>query len=371
MNKLAFQIISKVVSQPGIDRKALVSAVQGDLSVAHHEVILEMTELKSAGLLVESDQGLFPIDDKADFYKKMHPFSDEEIVALMIDHMNKPGGSPTTIFHLNQGLRLHLDDSDKDYYEALLKENDFVKTTFPSGPTLATFFVSDKGKINLHKFGGFLQYLEAQKPKPAPEDLVLKYIENGWNYPTESVFEECGIEAGQIRAILAILGNKIDRIDAVSSDLPISISISDEGLRYLHRGPQTNNSNISYTHNDHSTHTHGANSPVVAGNYTPGSKNVINSGDNANQTVHISVSKNDWPSLNKALVDHGVAEEDIAELKGIVESEKPESTTLGPGAVSWILKVSEKALKGVGKIATGVGSNLLATWIKNYYHIHN
>ena len=38
-------------------------------------------------------------------------------------------------------------------------------------------------------------------------------------------------------------------------------------------------------------------------------------------------------------------------------------------AMNWILNISKKALNGVGKIATGVSSNLLATLIKGYYGI--
>jgi hypothetical protein len=98
-----------------------------------------------------------------------------------------------------------------------------------------------------------------------------------------------------------------------------------------------------------------------------GDGNVVNTGDYATLTANITINKGDWGNLQRTLTDHGIEEADISELKTIVETEKPENATLGDKAIEWVTKISSKVLKGIGKIATGVSSNLLAAWIKSYY----
>lgn len=73
--------------------------------------------------------------------------------------------------------------------------------------------------------------------------------------------------------------------------------------------------------------------------------------------------------LQDTLKQNGIEETDISELKVIVETEKPEGGNLGSRAIDWIGNISKKALQGVSKIGSGVGSALLAAWIKNYYGI--
>lgn len=115
--------------------------------------------------------------------------------------------------------------------------------------------------------------------------------------------------------------------------------------------------------------TNNGDGSINTGITNTGDGNLINTGDHATQTATISINKGDWGKLQKSLEEHGIDEEDIKELKTIVDAEKPEGATLGNKSIDWIMKVSGKALKGIGKIATGVSSNLLATWIKGYYHI--
>lgn len=98
-----------------------------------------------------------------------------------------------------------------------------------------------------------------------------------------------------------------------------------------------------------------------------GDGNVTNTGDHSKQTVNISINKGDWQKLSKTLLDHGIEEADISKLKAIVETEKPDGSKFGSKALDWITKVSGKAIQGVGKITTGVSSNLLATWIRSFY----
>lgn len=272
MNKLAFRILSKIVSEPGIDRKTLVSDIQRTYPASPHDIAIVIANLRNEGLLTEGEQGFQPVAGKTEFYQKMQPFSDDVVLDLMIKNLNKPGGSPNTITHLNSDLKLYLNREDSDYYEALLTQNDFVKTTYPDGSTFPTFFISDIGKINLRKFGGYLEYLEARKPKPKEEDIILKCLasrEGVW-HDTKEIFAACGIDATRMRTILAVLSDKIDLMQAVGEDLPHSISITEEGLKYLNSGKPSEIASINYIHNDHSTHTHGNNSQVLGGNVNIG-----------------------------------------------------------------------------------------------------
>lgn len=101
-----------------------------------------------------------------------------------------------------------------------------------------------------------------------------------------------------------------------------------------------------------------------------GDGNVINTGNENSISNTNTIKKGDLESLKKELVKNGIDSEDINSLAEIIQSESPnEDKTLGENAMNWILNISKKALNGVGKIATGVSSNLLATLIKGYYGI--
>lgn len=101
-----------------------------------------------------------------------------------------------------------------------------------------------------------------------------------------------------------------------------------------------------------------------------GDGNVINTGNENKILNSNSIQKGDLESIKKELTKQGIDSEDINNLTEILQSESPnEDKTLGENAINWILDISKKALNGVGKIATGVSSNLLATLIKGYYGI--
>jgi hypothetical protein len=100
-----------------------------------------------------------------------------------------------------------------------------------------------------------------------------------------------------------------------------------------------------------------------------GDGNVVNTGDNAIQSANIKINKGDWNALRKTLLHHGIDESEVNDLRAIVDNEKPDGDKVGPKALDWILKVSGKAIQGVGKIATGVSSALLASLIKGYFGI--
>jgi hypothetical protein len=102
---------------------------------------------------------------------------------------------------------------------------------------------------------------------------------------------------------------------------------------------------------------------------TSGDGNVINTGNQNQIESNVTLYKGDLARLRKELSQQGIDEADITEITEIVESEKPneENGRLGEKSNSWISKVINKSLNGIGKIATGISSNLLAALIKQYY----
>ena len=100
-----------------------------------------------------------------------------------------------------------------------------------------------------------------------------------------------------------------------------------------------------------------------------GDANVTNTGDNSTLNVNITITKGDLEQLAKTMKGLGIEDEDISELKVIVEDEMPDPVkkTLGQKAIGWITNIASKALSGVGKIATSVSSAVLAEYIKQYY----
>lgn len=101
-----------------------------------------------------------------------------------------------------------------------------------------------------------------------------------------------------------------------------------------------------------------------------GDGNILNTGDNNTFDFKGVVTKGDIEKLNSELEKQGIEKDDIEELAEIVQNEQPiEGNKLGEKSTNWILKVIGKSLNGVGKIATGISSNILATMIKGYYGI--
>lgn len=100
-----------------------------------------------------------------------------------------------------------------------------------------------------------------------------------------------------------------------------------------------------------------------------GDGNLINTGNENKIDSSITLYKGDIGRLQKELRNQGVDEEDIQEISEIVVSEEPnqEKAILGQKSNGWISKVINKSLNGIGKIATGISSNLLASLIRQYY----
>lgn len=100
-----------------------------------------------------------------------------------------------------------------------------------------------------------------------------------------------------------------------------------------------------------------------------GDGNLINTGNENKIDSSITLYKGDIGRLQKELRNQGIDEEDIKEISEIVVSEEPnqEKVILGQKSNGWISKVINKSLNGIGKIATGISSNLLASLIRQYY----
>lgn len=101
-----------------------------------------------------------------------------------------------------------------------------------------------------------------------------------------------------------------------------------------------------------------------------GDGNILNTGDNNTFDFKGVVNKGDLEKLSSELQKQGIEKEDIDELTEIVQNEQPtEENKLGEKSNNWIMKILGKSLNGVGKIATGISANILATMIKGYYGI--
>ncbi len=100
-----------------------------------------------------------------------------------------------------------------------------------------------------------------------------------------------------------------------------------------------------------------------------GSANIIGTANDSIITFHIGA--NDFGSLERVLIYHGIHPEDIAELKESIESE-PKAIAkdkFGPRVSAWIAKMMGKAAEGGWKISLGAAGSLLAQAIAKYYGI--
>lgn len=106
-------------------------------------------------------------------------------------------------------------------------------------------------------------------------------------------------------------------------------------------------------------------------NTTFGDNATIIVGDN-NHSKTIQIKQGSFQDLNDLLKRNAVSDEDIAELKTIIEEEKPdvENKTLGSKTNGWISKMVGKCLDGSWAIGIGAAGKLLADGIKAYYGWH-
>lgn len=100
-----------------------------------------------------------------------------------------------------------------------------------------------------------------------------------------------------------------------------------------------------------------------------GSANIV--GNAQDSIITQAVEINNWESLENALKEKGIKQEDIDELKEAIESDPiPESSSkFGPLVSGWIGKMVGKAAKGLWDIGVSTAGSLLATAICKYYGV--
>ncbi len=103
--------------------------------------------------------------------------------------------------------------------------------------------------------------------------------------------------------------------------------------------------------------------------HNTGDGNVVNTGSHSALNITTSIQKNDFVSLSKLLADNGMAEEDIAALQSVIDTEKPDlqNKTFGQKVNGWIKKMLDKSLDASWKIGIGAAGKLLADSIQQYY----
>jgi hypothetical protein len=102
-----------------------------------------------------------------------------------------------------------------------------------------------------------------------------------------------------------------------------------------------------------------------------GNNNIVNTGEKANITSTINISKGSKKELAQHLQDNGLTHDDVTQLIEIIDSEEPnfENNTFGQKVNSWTHKMLGKALDGSWNVGIGAAGNLIAEAIKTYYGI--
>jgi hypothetical protein len=100
-----------------------------------------------------------------------------------------------------------------------------------------------------------------------------------------------------------------------------------------------------------------------------GDGNILNTGEKAQITATINITKGSKEDLVKHLQDIGLSEEDTSELLEIIDCEEPNfgNNTFGQKVNCWTQKMLGKALDGSWNIGIGAAGNLIAEAIKTYY----
>ncbi|MEA3496179.1 MAG: hypothetical protein U9R42_09115 [Bacteroidota bacterium] len=102
---------------------------------------------------------------------------------------------------------------------------------------------------------------------------------------------------------------------------------------------------------------------------TSGDGNIISTGDHANVSATINISKGNKSELENYLKSIGLSENDSSELLEIIDSEEPDfqKKTFGQKVNAWTHKILGKTIDGSWNIGIGAAGNLIAEGIKLYY----
>lgn len=104
-------------------------------------------------------------------------------------------------------------------------------------------------------------------------------------------------------------------------------------------------------------------------NYILGNHNIVGSGSSLTQSVHQNITQGDFRSLESALKQLGVNEEDLKELSAAIEKDGNRKRTEGFGqnVKVWIESMSQKVISGAWDIALETAPLLLSSAISSYY----
>lgn len=96
---------------------------------------------------------------------------------------------------------------------------------------------------------------------------------------------------------------------------------------------------------------------------------LINTGNKARIDSYIKVKKGNFEELAQKLKDNHVTQQDIEELKSILESDSPnkKKRIFGDKTNGWISKMISKSLDGTWQIGVGATGGLLVEVIKTFY----
>ena len=107
---------------------------------------------------------------------------------------------------------------------------------------------------------------------------------------------------------------------------------------------------------------------MVTNNIFKGVGNIALQCGAVTQNNTVNVEKGNWALLEGLLKGFKIANEEIAELKEILENEKPkEKAQFGDRLSAWLGMLTAKAAQGVYDISTGTVSGVIAAAICKYY----
>lgn len=197
-------------------------------------------------------------------------------------------------------------------------------------------------------------------------DEIYKELFDFFKDTEENEFESFEIKRVEVNSIADAVKGFVANKEAVSFSVPQWSLLDYQNLRqyYPHLYPQSPIQSHTIKNEIFMGHK------IQVGDIN-GDGNILNTGNEANIHATINVNKGNLDNLKRQLSNYGIEDDDIEELSEIVQTENPNSVnnTLGEKSNSWILKITGKALSGVGKIAVGISSNILASLIRQYYGI--
>ncbi len=102
---------------------------------------------------------------------------------------------------------------------------------------------------------------------------------------------------------------------------------------------------------------------IIYGNYT----SIAVNGDGA--TIRVGVLANDTKSLEKFLIESGMASEDAIELANLAETEMPDNIAepMGPRVSSWFVENIKKAASGTWKMGVAVATEVIKEALLKFY----